>query len=414
MALGLMQTYGEGSITSAMAGEAKGFVKKYEVLINENNSLEDRLDAVAGLGAILTSYDSSADYWRMKYDGTLVYDGSGWLRDEEGKYISIYGYRTDSITEDTVGAANITQGLLNILYGGTTRVALNNYSKLQQDFANGLINTAGKTSNAKLDMNSIMSQTGNTIAGTVFRAYYSSTMDAAIASFYNVDLIFNTKGNWNPNPVPGIAAQRYAELLAEREEFYQHRSDSVENALLNKYITTVNYSNGTSKNLLKITQNNPYASMLLNQNNPIFLIENTPLYNEELYHYGCNFMSTIAVPQLLTGDIFDAQTVTDIWNWAVSNNVIASSALVYNSTSLVRYALQSVIGEKDIALTITNGSLAKPSATSMRIAIKEQYNPSHFVLIGTTHQLVYNPWPGLTRPHERYDGIFLQIPYKGR
>lgn len=33
------------------------------------------------------TYDSSADYWKLTYAGRLKYDGSGWLRDEDGKII---------------------------------------------------------------------------------------------------------------------------------------------------------------------------------------------------------------------------------------------------------------------------------------------------------------------------------------
>jgi hypothetical protein len=409
-AFGLMQTYGTGSIGSAMAGEAKDFIENYAVFLDENYSLDERLDAVAKLGAILTSYDSSADYWRMKLDGTLVYDGSGWLRDEAGKYIRVNGARTDSITEDTIGAANVQQGLLNILYGGTSNVSLNSYLKAQRDVAKKLINAAGKANDNRLNMENLMASAGGTVAGIVFQTYYNNTMDYYLASDYHVDLIFNTRGNWDPNPVPYAATQRYIATIDDRIGSYKSGIGGVEKALLNKYINTVNFSDGTSKNMLKINQNNPYASMLLNQNDPIFGKENSPLYNEALYWAGCNFMSTIAVPQLLTGDVFDAQAVAGIWNWAVSNNVIASSALVNDPTSLATHVLQSVIGVNNITVKTTMGSTISPSANSIRIATKEKYDPSHFVLDGINGEMVYNPWPGLTGTHERYDGIFLQIP----
>jgi hypothetical protein len=409
-----MQSYGAGSIGSAMAGEAKGFIENYAVLFNENSSLDEQLNAAAAMGAILTSYDSSADYWRRRFDGTLVYDGSGWLRDESGNYINRYGHRTDSITEDTIGAENIKQGLLNILYGGTSNEPLNSYSSNRQNLAKNLINTTKSIKGAKLDMNSLMSLAGATVAETVFQTYYNNTMDYRLASDYNVDLIFNTRGNWNPNQVPYAATQRYITTIADRQNNYQRESGSVERALLNKYITTVDFSDKTSENLLKITQNNPYVSMLLNQNDPIFKIENTPLYNKDLYWSGCNFMATIAIPQLLTGNIFDAQTATNIWNWAVSNKVIESSASVNDPASLATYALQSVIGEKNMRLEFSRDSISSPSANSMFIAIREQYDPSHFVLGGINQSMVYNPWPGLIRPHNRYDGVFLQTSYKGR
>ena len=36
------------------------------------------------------NYDSSGDYWKLMDDGTLVNDGSGWLRDERAKEVRVY------------------------------------------------------------------------------------------------------------------------------------------------------------------------------------------------------------------------------------------------------------------------------------------------------------------------------------
>ncbi|MDR0402461.1 MAG: hypothetical protein LBH35_02600 [Treponema sp.] len=413
-ALGLMQSYGEGSIGSAMAGEAKSFFENYRVLFNENSSVEEQLGAAAGINAILTSYDSSADFWRMRFDGVLVNDGSGWLRDSAGKYLSVSRNRTDSITEDTIGAADIREGLLNILYGGTSGISLNSYSRAQRDFANNLINAAGWKDGAMLNMNRIMEVAGNTVDGQVFLTYYNNTMDYRLAESKGVDLIFTSKGNWTPNNVPVTAAQRYETAISARTYDFSYKSGSVENGLLSKYIDSVKFSDGTSKNLLKISEDNPYLSMLLNQNDPVFRDKDSPFYNTTLYLSGCNFMSTIAVPQLLTGDIFDAQTVTNIWKWALSNGVMKSSALVSNATSLANYALQSVIGIRNINLNFTRGSVPESSAVSKLAAVKEQYDPSHFVLAGINRKTVYNPWPGLVNPHQRYDGVYLQTSYSGR
>jgi hypothetical protein len=140
-------------------------------------------------------------------------------------------------------------------------------------------------------------------------------------------------------------------------------------------------------------------------------------------------MSTIAVPQLLTGNIFDAQTVSQIWRWAIARKNQVNLAAPYdtvvtgsgddagnlNDPSLLgTYALQSVIGEKNMGIVFTRNSLVSPRADSTLVAIKEQYTPTHFVLDGTNRVLVYNSWPGLIRPHNRYDGTFLYSSYKGR
>jgi hypothetical protein len=55
-------------------------------------------------------------------DGTLVNDGSGWLRDENGKYINIDGTLSDEpILGQTLGASGIETGLLNILEGTSSQ-----------------------------------------------------------------------------------------------------------------------------------------------------------------------------------------------------------------------------------------------------------------------------------------------------
>jgi hypothetical protein len=71
-ALGLMGTYGEGALSSALGEEAKQFLSAVQAY--QSNSGDYK--AIAALSGILGSYDSSADYWLLKKDGTLVDDGS--------------------------------------------------------------------------------------------------------------------------------------------------------------------------------------------------------------------------------------------------------------------------------------------------------------------------------------------------
>jgi murein DD-endopeptidase MepM/ murein hydrolase activator NlpD len=54
------------------------------------------------------AYDKSADYWKLKRNGDLVNDGSGWLKDENGKYIR-------DNNDNLVGAAEVEEGLAKIL-----------------------------------------------------------------------------------------------------------------------------------------------------------------------------------------------------------------------------------------------------------------------------------------------------------
>ena len=65
-----------------------------------------RTDLLAGLASGF--YDSSADYWRLMSDGSLAYDGSGWLRDDYGDIIQ-------DENGNPIGADGIQTGFEKIL-----------------------------------------------------------------------------------------------------------------------------------------------------------------------------------------------------------------------------------------------------------------------------------------------------------
>jgi len=76
-ALGLMGTYGAGSIGAAMAGEAVGFVKNYQTYMSGDSSEEAKAQAMAGIMNTLYGYDASEDFWKLvKKDGKW-----GWKED---------------------------------------------------------------------------------------------------------------------------------------------------------------------------------------------------------------------------------------------------------------------------------------------------------------------------------------------
>ena len=87
----LAATTAHTQIALRMLGDGKGNV----IQMTENLAM----DIIAyqfsqGLGDetifsnyVAGNYDSSGDYWRLMDDGTLVNDGSGWLRDERGRPI---------------------------------------------------------------------------------------------------------------------------------------------------------------------------------------------------------------------------------------------------------------------------------------------------------------------------------------
>jgi hypothetical protein len=54
------------------------------------------------------AYDSSADFWKLMEDGSLAYDGDGWLKDSNGNYIL-------DDNRDKIGSSTPEKGLANIL-----------------------------------------------------------------------------------------------------------------------------------------------------------------------------------------------------------------------------------------------------------------------------------------------------------
>jgi hypothetical protein len=422
-ALGLMQTYGEGALGAAMAGEANKFSDNFKTLISEDATELQKMQAYAGIFGTLSGYDSSSDFWRMKYDGTLVSDNFGWLRDENGYYINSDGTRTKTWTKKTIGAASIKDGLLNILFGGK------NFTDSQVAVAESILISAGLSKDGeglkgiKLYMDYVMRIAGDTVANEVFKAYYNNTIDYHIANKYGIDLIFNKRDNWNPNAVYNRAKERY-DKLAESTAYHYAINGGFEKSLMDKYLQTVITDDGGTAKVLKITADNPYISKVLGQNDPAFSNKISPNYNYVLRNWGCNFMSTIAVPQLLTGNVLKASEVNAVWNWAAEtknpirwsyNNVITGSGdlggNVNNPNMLANYVLQNVFGYKNYNLTIINNYVNKPKETIVTnlVAVKEQYDPTHFVLTNLKLEKVYEPWPSITRPHQRYDGIFLNI-----
>ena len=420
-ALGLMQTYGIGSIGEAMAVEAKNFSDNLKTLFSDNKTELEKMTAFIGITETLYSYDANVDFWRLQYDGTLVSDGSGWLRDENGLYINRDGSRTTQRTQTSIGAENHSDGLLNILFGDST------YDASQREIAESILSSAGLAGSAedpkgvKLDMFFIMSNFGDTIANDVFNAYYNNSLDYYIADFYGIDLIFNTRDNWLPNALYDTTRERMIGLL--HDTYSGLWDQGLDDSLRNKYIHSVLDSNGNWVDTLKISTDNPYLSQVLGQQDPALKAKNSPNYNYYLSGWGCNFMSVIAVPQLITGNVLSADQVNAVWNWAAATrnpNVLIGSGSrggsVMAPNNLANHVLQNLFGYNSYSLNFTHYSTALPSDNhiSSYIAIREQIEtasyPTHFFLTDTQSQKVFEPYPGLTRIiNLRYDGVFLRI-----
>ncbi|MDR2701579.1 MAG: hypothetical protein LBB72_04030 [Spirochaetaceae bacterium] len=148
-ALGLMATYGAGCISSGMAGEAVDFSNKYAVLMSENTSAREKIQAMKEIYGLLDSYDSNADYWKLvkqngqwgwEADGTLTFNFD--LRNPEimEAYYNAGAFELIGFT-GKLSAENLTNSFLYIL--GTT-LGINTYrgSNELSNFINGSLKFA--------------------------------------------------------------------------------------------------------------------------------------------------------------------------------------------------------------------------------------------------------------------------------
>jgi len=432
-ALGLMGIYGSGSIGAAMAGEANGFAESYKVLMSDTASEEKKMQAMTDIMNTLYSYDASEDFWRMQYDGSLLSDDSGWLRDENGRYINSDGTRSKEPIEGlTIGAKGVKDGLLNILFGGTE------FTDSQKRKAEEIMTNAGLTGDwknevdyryhgHKLDMNAVMRDAGRTVADVVFKAYYNNTIDYNLAKQYGINLIFTENGKWDPKKIYPETEERYRQLVNEKYGPLLNKDITpyvLNNVLQSKYLQSVKTEAGGSKTVLKISEDNPYLSMLLRQTDPVFL--SSQQLNTNLYWAGCNFMTINAVSQLLTGNVFDAGQLNDIWKWAQTapgsnGSFVMSGAYVNDANALANHVMQDVLGYKDNTLTFVQDSLVRPKETPNAnfVAVRE-FDGGHFALnsvfnsrqtrmFSEPQKIVYDPWPYLLKTVKRSDGVYLNV-----
>ena len=256
------------------------------------------------------------DHWKMTWGGQLVSDGSGWLKDENGMYISKDGTRTpEPIPGETLGAEKQESGLLNIMNGESAQL-YNTFSDEQKQQAQAIMESAGlemdKTgqwNNAlgkKVDMTDVMTVAGEKIANPIFETYYNNKVDYDLATAYGLDLRFSeTAMN---KTVPEVLQAKYSGLVTQ----HMQETDSPA-ALVNKYTWSIYDKDGIATQLFKIDENNSFLDDLVKQTDPGL--------NSVINKYGCNFMSTIAYPQLLTGNVLSAAEIQSIWTESTNTKI---------------------------------------------------------------------------------------------
>ena len=153
-----------------------------------------RTDLLAALADSM--YDSSADYWKLMSDGTLVQDEDGWLKDE-------------NIIKDKdgnkIGADGQETGLLNILFAKQADGSYKNPGKKYDEFSplekiisaqimeksgishyykdeekTGICDRSWNLDGKALDMNLVMGYAGDSVATAVFMNYFDNMTNSMI------------------------------------------------------------------------------------------------------------------------------------------------------------------------------------------------------------------------------------------
>ena len=218
----LRATYGADAVIAGMVMEADLF------------NFAQATNNTEMINAILGRYDSSADYWKLLRDGTLLNDNSGWLTDELGRPIL-------NAEGKQIGAAGIETGLLNILFGGTSNTAYSTYTDEQVKIAQDIMISAGMNPNEgedgtqrsrtwtgnnsgiSLNMDKVMIHTGNTIASQVFARHFDATT-------YNILALLLQKniGRVAGKLVPASSMERYVSLVQAKRDFYESAGSIVD------------------------------------------------------------------------------------------------------------------------------------------------------------------------------------------
>ncbi|MGN0717535.1 hypothetical protein [Treponema berlinense] len=330
------------------------------------------------------NYDYSADYWRMTWSGQLLSDGDGWLKDMNGNYIL-------NENGDRIGAEKQESGLLNIM-NGTGGQSYASFTDEQKSKAQEIMRAAGLEMHSngqwnnklgkKLDMAKVMELSGDTIADKIFSAYYNNKVDSDLANIWQLDLKFSDS-TLSKN-VPDVANGRYSELVT------RHLDDTATPAaLMDKYTWSIYDKNGIATQLYKIDENNSFLDDLVKQTDSGL--------NSIINAYGCNFMSTIAFPQLLTGNILSASEIQDIWDYASRQQ-----AFSWGDYKEMPWIIeQSEVKQPDL---IANKVSAELGYDKLRFIfggehkynqigrrVKVPYRPDHFVTGSIYSSVIYNP-----------------------
>lgn len=238
---------------------------------------------------------------------------------------------------------------------------------------------------------------GKTISDSVFNQYYNNKVDYDLAQAWQMDLEFS--GSAKSRVAPDNVHERYSDLII------QHLTETgTPAALKNKYIWTIYNNNGVGTDLFRVDENNSYLDGLIKQTDSGL--------NSTINNYGCNYMSTIAFPQLLTGNVLNASEIQSIWTYSTTQNAYSWSDgeilpwITDNSTvkqpDLIANETFKRIGYSNINMLF--GGTHSYDISGMKIRVP--YNPHHFLMGNMYGNALYNPANTIGN-HTREDTVYV-------
>ncbi|NNM67975.1 MAG: hypothetical protein HKM06_08205, partial [Spirochaetales bacterium] len=372
MAQDILATYG-GGLSSNLAGEAELLGNAQSVMSDQKLTSEDKQKALAALGKDITGYDFSKDYWKLLNDGTLQYDGQGYLTDEQGLYINQDGSKSRNFGKsNTIGAGGVESGLLNILNGGTGGVGYDNFSDEQVAQAQQLMSDSGLThSGDGRQADWTLSANAEVKLNTSLMASYASSMASPVFIKQYSGLIFNSS-----------LPSSYLAYILPAYPGVGTRINQMREQLASAQRTLTDHNGGTTTFYLP-SKDSPVNSMLVNQHD----------FPEPMNSSACAMLTMLATASQVAGV---AMPYDDISNFAAS---LASD--VYdplNVKVLDRDAYMNAaldwMGRSDLGLWTPTRKYPNPPAGAVEVAVfqqKQYESESHYVEDGLDGTLIYNP-----------------------
>jgi hypothetical protein len=119
--------------------------------------------------------------------------------------------------------------------------------------------------------------------------------------------------------------------------------------------------------------------------------------------YGCNFMDIISIPQLLTRQTLGAEEITELWNQALTKDIINADGFVNDRNALANLALNK-LGITNFGIDLNKTQSKNSSLVGYRVEVPYG-NGGHFVLAGIDKSLVYNPGNTFTGDQNKWKSI---------